>query len=269
MHWKHGVRKYYAEQGVSEWKRLARDKYHQLEFLTTMRFLRKHLPKRGFVLDAGGGPGRYSIELAKRGYRVVLLDFTPELLEIARRQAKKAGVEKKIEFVEGVIEDLSPFDSSSFDAVLCTGGPLSHVMDAKLRREAALELARVVKRGAPVFVSVLSRFGILAGEMANFPHEMEMPLFKRVLDAGDYFGGFGFAPCHFFLPEELRELMEDAGLKTREMVSLEGLASYHRRAVNKLSERRWRIWLETHFKTCTQPSVLGYCEHFLLVGRKP
>ena len=37
----------------------------------------------------GGGPGRYTIELAKLGYDVVLLDLTPKLLEIAKRKIKK------------------------------------------------------------------------------------------------------------------------------------------------------------------------------------
>jgi len=49
------VKKYYSELGVKEWKRLVRDPYHRLEFDTTMYFLRKYLPRKGLVLDAGGG----------------------------------------------------------------------------------------------------------------------------------------------------------------------------------------------------------------------
>ena len=35
------VKKYYAEYGIKEWKRLAQDPYHRLEFDTTMYFLKK------------------------------------------------------------------------------------------------------------------------------------------------------------------------------------------------------------------------------------
>jgi len=70
------VKKYYSELDVKEWKRLVRDAYHRLEFDTTMHFFKKHSPPEGLVLDAGGGPGRYVIELAKFGYDVVLLDLT-------------------------------------------------------------------------------------------------------------------------------------------------------------------------------------------------
>ena len=35
--------------------------------MVTMYFPEKHLPEKGLLLDAGGGPGRYTIELAKKG----------------------------------------------------------------------------------------------------------------------------------------------------------------------------------------------------------
>ncbi|MGB9779105.1 MAG: class I SAM-dependent methyltransferase, partial [Candidatus Bathyarchaeales archaeon] len=87
-----------------EWRRLKIDPYHQIEFIVTMHFLRKYLPKKGLVLDAGGGPGRYTIELAKQGYDIVLLDIVPEMLKIAKRQIKKARVQDRVkQFVEGSV----------------------------------------------------------------------------------------------------------------------------------------------------------------------
>ena len=43
------------------------------------------------ALDLGGGPGTYSIEMAKRGVNVTLFDF-PETVEIAKRVTKKEKV---------------------------------------------------------------------------------------------------------------------------------------------------------------------------------
>ena len=77
------VRDYYTESVRREWRRLVRDAYHGLEFQTTLHSLENHLPPNGLILDAGGGPGRYTIELARRGYEVVLLDMTPANLEFA------------------------------------------------------------------------------------------------------------------------------------------------------------------------------------------
>jgi SAM-dependent methyltransferase len=63
------VKDWFTKTAEYEWKRLKQDAYHQIEFLVTMHFLEKYLPSEGLVLDAGGGPGRYTIELAKRGYK--------------------------------------------------------------------------------------------------------------------------------------------------------------------------------------------------------
>jgi 2-polyprenyl-3-methyl-5-hydroxy-6-metoxy-1,4-benzoquinol methylase len=70
------VREWYDTKADYEWERLFQDAYHKLEFIVHMHFLEKYLPKEGLILDAGGGPGRYTIELAKKGYNVILLDLS-------------------------------------------------------------------------------------------------------------------------------------------------------------------------------------------------
>ncbi|PIU59645.1 hypothetical protein COS86_03170 [Candidatus Bathyarchaeota archaeon CG07_land_8_20_14_0_80_47_9] len=47
------VKKWFTETARHEWRRLRRNPYHQIEFITTMHFLEKHLPKKGLILDAG------------------------------------------------------------------------------------------------------------------------------------------------------------------------------------------------------------------------
>lgn len=154
------VRDYYDEQAEREWKRLVRDPYHRLEFLVTMHFLDKYLPKKGLILDAGGGPGRYTIELAKKGYEVILSDLSPRCLEVAVREIEGAGVKDRVKkIVEGSVTDLSEFADESFDTVLCLGA-LSHLVDRRDRDSATCELIRVAKKKAPIFVSVISLYGV-------------------------------------------------------------------------------------------------------------
>ncbi|MCW4027755.1 MAG: class I SAM-dependent methyltransferase, partial [Candidatus Bathyarchaeota archaeon] len=120
------VRKCYAKYAAVEWERLVKHPYHRLEFDTTMHFLKKYLPKKDLVLDAGGGPGRYTIEPAKLEYDIILLDLAPKLLEIATEQIKKANVESKVkQIIEGSIDNLSMFEDDTFDALICFGGPLA------------------------------------------------------------------------------------------------------------------------------------------------
>ena len=123
------VKNYYTGYVRKEWRRLIKDAYHRLEFETTLHFLKKHFPKKGLLLDAGGGPGRYTVTLAQQGYQMVLLDMTPANLDFARWQIKRAKLTDKVTgIVEGSIVDLSRFADNTFDGVLCLGGPLSHVL---------------------------------------------------------------------------------------------------------------------------------------------
>ena len=87
------VKSFYATEVRYEWRRLVQDAYHSLELLTTLRYLEKYLPKEGHILDAGGGPGRYTMELAQRGYQVTLLDLTPENVAFAGRMIQRRGLE--------------------------------------------------------------------------------------------------------------------------------------------------------------------------------
>ena len=57
------ARRLYDSQPQREWERMDR---HRTEFAVTLRAMRAYLPPPpAHVLDCGGGPGRYSIELAR------------------------------------------------------------------------------------------------------------------------------------------------------------------------------------------------------------
>src|SRR5207249_2824497 len=72
----------------------------------------------GSALDVACGSGKLTAELARIAGptgRVVGLDFSPEMLAIARRQ------HPDIEFIEGDAQNL-PFEDGSFDAVTIAFG---------------------------------------------------------------------------------------------------------------------------------------------------
>ncbi len=86
------VSRFYNQNPKMEWERTFSSPYRRLEYDTTLLFLEKYLPKKGTVLDAGAGPGRYSVELAKRGYDVVLVDLAEDTLRFAEGQVKGCRV---------------------------------------------------------------------------------------------------------------------------------------------------------------------------------
>jgi S-adenosylmethionine-dependent methyltransferase len=267
------VRRYYASRVKDEWKRQFDNPYARLEYDTTLYFIDKYLSgEKKLILDAGGGPGGYTLELARRGHHLVLLDPVVENLEFASMQLKRAGLLGQVnDIVEGSIEDLSVFPDSTFDLVLCLGGPLSHIMEEKGRAKAARELVRVLDRRGLLFVAVISRLSSLVLELETDFRYAGVTLFKRLRDKGDYHGEHIFTAFHGFLPDELRKLFAETGsLKVLEMVGLEGIGSTHSEAVNKIAKKKalWNLWVKTHYLTCTEPSTIGVAEHILLIARK-
>jgi SAM-dependent methyltransferase len=263
---------FYAKTAEREWARLRRDPFNELEFSTSLRFLKKHLPRRGLILDAGGGPGRYTIELAKKGYVVVLLDLVPANLDVAKRQIRRARVGARVrDVVEGSIVDLSRFRDASFDAVLCLGGPLSHVHPEAERRKALRELTRVAKPQARLFVSVMGKFATMARGIADWYAEYaDAKPFERFWARGDDYQWCGRHFAHFFTADELRGLFPK-NVTCLEMVGLEGLASPVGGPYSELPKknpRAYRNWRKSHLELCTHPTVVDVSAHMMFIGRK-
>jgi SAM-dependent methyltransferase len=54
-----------------------------------------------FVVDLGSGDGRNVIAAAKRGARALGVEYNPDMVELSKRNAAKAGVTDKASFVQG------------------------------------------------------------------------------------------------------------------------------------------------------------------------
>ena len=117
-----------------------------------VRLFIESLPRGARVLDVGAGHGRHTTVLADRGHRAVALDFSRRLLLIGRAGEPRTGDALRIDWVGGEATKL-PFRDASFDAGLCIA-VLHHLPVESDRIAALMELRRVLRRRAPVFVSV-------------------------------------------------------------------------------------------------------------------
>ncbi|MCH1865525.1 arsenite methyltransferase [Nocardioides sp. CFH 31398] len=102
------------------------------------------------VLDLGSGAGGDVLISARRvgpSGRVYGLDMTPEMLELARRNAAAAGVDN-VEFLEGYLEDV-PLPDRSVDVVISN----CVINLAADKRVVLAEAARVTRPGGRFAVS--------------------------------------------------------------------------------------------------------------------
>ena len=269
------VRNYYAAFGEKEWDRLTWPE-GAIEFAVTTHALNKHLPERGRVLDIGGGPGRYSIWLAQHGYRVVLADLSPNLLDIARTKIIEAGVQPQIEDVVTCdVCDLARFEDASFDALLCLG-PFYHLVQADDRTRAIQELVRVLKPEGIAFVAFMPIYTFLRRTMAlkdERRHLADPEFTSRLMDdgvflndvAGRFNAGFGVRP------QNLAPFMEQYGLKTLELLADTGFAAPLALELQELASsdpQTYEKAIALIIDTASDPSLLGASVHLLYVGLK-
>ncbi len=236
-----------------------------------MYFIDKFLPKRGLVLDGGSGPGKYTVELTKRGNTVIALDPVEKSLRFLRKAVEMHGAAGRLKgVVNGRLEDLSRFKDNTFDGVISLGGPMSHIMDERLRKRAAAEILRVAKPRARIFVSVMSRMSMIDGFVTDFQKDLDSPYSKAWVKTGDYFGGYGFTAFHGFLPGELSDLFDAKTFKKITMVGIEGFGSRSEKKLARLQKNksRWKGWLKMHLETAEEPSIIGVSEHIMLIGEK-
>ena len=270
--WLQQVRSAYEAEAEAEWRRLEYRVQNRIEYLITTHILERHLPParpERHVLDAGGGPGRYTIDLARRGYSVTLLDLSPSSLDLAREKIADAGSEVAARvnaICEGDITNLSGLPDNRFDAVVCLGGTLSHIVEPAYRLRALAELKRVAKPGTPIIIS--------AGNCLSSPRSFVQ--WPYLWDAHpEYLDTPGVplengAPYQEFLPEEFTAMLAEAGLELADLYGCQGLAAHLR--VDHLEalmahEERWRRWRKPLLETCNHPNIVGMSCHLIAVTR--
>jgi len=262
------VEQYYDEFARREWERLER---HPMELALTMRALADHLPSPpAAALDAGGGPGRYAIELARQGYDVTLVDLSRGCLDLAREKAAEAGVELT-GYVHGNALDLSAFPSTAYDAVLLKG-PLYHLVSAKDREQAVREATRVLRRNGLLFASVIMRYSLIRWAakhqpdwLLKFGAEVE-----HEIATGSATGDrrVSFTDAYYALPTELPALLNEAGFDVLDTLACEGVVSMIEERLAETGGELWQTWVDLNYRLSRDTSIYGAAEHLLCVGRK-
>ncbi len=108
-------------------------------------FLEKIPLKKGRVLILGVGGGREAIQLARLGYEVTGLDFVPEMVEKARENARRHGVN-----IEGIVQEFSELDvpAESYNIVWISEMMYSCVPTRKRRVEMLKKIRKALRPGA-------------------------------------------------------------------------------------------------------------------------
>ena len=246
------------------------------------------------VFDGGAGSGRFSVLLAKQGCRVTHFDISRPMIDKARELAEQEGVLDRITFVRGALEDLSAFSSRSFDLVISFDAPVSYTWPDQ--EKVIRELVRIA--GKRIMLSVSSRLGSLP-YLANpvqknqfiLDEQSEDPFVRWCVENRDSMisrfsfdgkkaeklladglmggeeeiaeyerGGAPWCITYAFMPEELKRILTEAGVKN---VSLSGPGAYARTLPREIlvkimnDPRQKADFLDFCYRYDSHPSVCG------------
>lgn len=243
---------------------------NQLEYDMTWRWLERCLPGRGSILEVGAAAGHYTLELAKRGYRVCAVDLSAGLLAECRKRITWAGLDERVTFAVADARDLSQVEGSGFDAALLMG-PLYHLV-VESDRALALRQAHERLRAGGVLVSTwCTRFGALEGLMRHNPGWIEnQPEVRALLEKGrrpDDAPRGGFRG-YFARVGEVIPLHEAAGFETIVLAGIEPVIASDDEIYNRLKGRQRSLWLDLLDEISTEESILGASGHLLYIGKK-
>jgi S-adenosylmethionine-dependent methyltransferase len=243
---------------------------HQLEYDLTWRYLSQYLPSQGTILEIGAATGRYTLELAKRGYSVTAVDFAAALNEFCRRSITDAGLEKQVRFVVADARDLSTVTDRNFDAVLLMG-PLYHLIEQADRTGALKQAYDRLRQGGLIFSAFISRYGIQGELLRDSPgwieNQVEVDwLLEQGKRPNDHPRG-GFRG-YFARASEIAPLHEAVGFETLTLAGVEPAISADDESYNKLEGLQRQLWLDMFFKMSTEDSIIGASRHLLYIGRK-
>ena len=264
---------YYDEYGEREWARLdpSAPAMDRVNFATHRALLREFVREGDRVLEVGAGPGRFTLELARLGARVVVADISPRQLELNREKVGAEGLEGQVEARHIVdVVDLSKFDDASFDAAVCYGGPISYVFERAA--DAVSELLRVTRPQGHVLLSVMSRLGSTQRYLPavfELVEEFGLEAVRHVFATGDLSAEINNGHrCHMFTWTELRDLLAAQPCTLVAASAANFLSLRDDDVLEALDEHRWDAFLEWELDACRQAGALDGGTHMIAVVRR-
>ena len=252
----------------NEEQRLTAQNITRIEFDTTVHELSHFIKPSQSLTELGAATGRYSLLYAQQGLKVTAVELVPELVSQLKANAEK--IEVDISIHEANAAEVGFIPDCSQDIVLILG-PLYHIQNIDEREAVIREAKRILKADGIVAIAYISRF-FIAGLLAKISSSLvAVDVLNELYETGivsttdvDAF----FRTGYFATPDEMETLAVSEGFKIIKHIATDGSVRYISDEINQLTEQQYQAWLQHHFKTCAESSLLGSSNHGLVIARK-
>jgi len=238
-------------------------RHGQVEFLTTMEYIHKYLKPGMRILELGAGTGRYSIALAREGYRVDALELVEHNIEVFRSKFAKTD---EVNLIQGNALDLSVYEDETFDITLSLG-PMYHLFDEPKRKKAMEEAVRVTKKGGYIFAAYCMNEATML--QYAFGKNLLMDYRRMGLVSQDFIwtpnDNDAFA---LMRSEDIYALTESMPVERVGLIATDGASVYLADMVDTMTEELFAEYMRYHLSVCERQDLIGASNHTLDILRK-
>jgi len=263
------VRHFFDQYGEAEWDRFDRNVASRVNLELHKRFQHRWVRPGDRVLEVGAGPGRFTIELARLGARILVSDISAGQLDLNRARVTDAGFEAAVEGREVLdVTDLASIGRSSFDVATAFGGPLSYVFEQA--GQGLDELLAAVRPGGIVLLSVMSRWGSIH-QFLDGVLEAGVKGYRLLAETGDQFGETARSTVidlphemHLFTWDELERLVAARPCRLVDASAANFLSVRADGALASIDPARWEEFLSLEEAACRTRGALDAGTHIIV-----
>lgn len=242
-----------------------------LEFERNKDLISRYLPKKGIVIDVGGGPGVYAEWLAGLGHEVHLVDPVEKHIKQANKRSAKA--KKPFKSILGESRKLELPDN--FADVVILHGPLYHLQLKEDRVKSIAEAKRVLRpNGVVLGFAINHSASSIAALLNGFLHSPEIyEMCREELASGIHNPPKnmpGILPSAWYhRPLQLRGEVEEAGLTYIDTYAVEGMIWMDKNYFETRGDAKKKEAIMELLKlTENDQALLSLSPHMMVVGRK-
>lgn len=148
----------YNHYGDREWTRLEKDGHGELLYQVHLDILKRHIKLSDQVLEIGAGSGRYTKDLVTMCAELTVADISNHQIEFNKSKMRELSLIDRIKAYHVLdVLDMSVFEDSSFECVVCIGGVINYLLDKE--KEGIQEILRVLKPDGILILGSMSFIG--------------------------------------------------------------------------------------------------------------
>jgi len=245
--------------------------YFKVYDAITWKYIEPYIPinPNALVLDAGGGTGRWAIQIARKGCKVILMDVSEGMLNAAAKRVEE-GLRHKITIKKGDIAKTG-YANETFDMILC-----EHALFLFKEPDMFIkELKRILKKKSRLIISAQNRYVQSLSSLSDKPNPANVDRVFKILLSEEYecMTKDGKVKIYTWTPEEFRTILERNGFHIEKIVGK--IVTMPLRIKKEIylkkeyPEDLLSKILQFELALCEKPDALALAGHLQAIAYKP